>query len=285
MKNYLKLIRPHHYIKNILVILPLVCSGKLFDTNIIFLGGVICFCFVSSAVYIVNDIKDIKKDSLHPIKRNRPLASGLIPVKNAVILASILFFFSIAMSSINFGIKPSLLLMIYFVLNMAYSFGLKNIPIADISILASGFLLRVFYGSMITDIKISNWLYLTVLMMSFYFALGKRRNELIYLPKPDAQRSVLKFYPVNFLDKFIYMCLGLANTFYALWCMDQGTISRYGSNKLMFTVPVVFLITMKYSLNIESKEEGDPVEVLLHDKILMGLCLAYASIILAVLYL
>ena len=243
------------------------------------MGGV-TFCLLSSSVYIINDIKDKSKDFFHPIKCHRPIASGAISTKKAFILASLLFVISISMNFAIFSFEPTLLLIIYFVLNVAYSYGLKDIPILDITILVSGFLIRVFYGGLIVNVRISNWLYLTVMAMSFYFALGKRRNELKHISEGDT-RFVLKYYPASFLDKFMYVCLGLGNAFYSLWCVN----SRYGRNYLIFTAPLVFLITMKYSLDIENNADGDPVEVILNDKILLALCILYFVTTLAVLYL
>lgn len=174
-------------------------------------------------------------------------------------------------------------LVLYVVINIGYSTGLKNIPLLDVTILVLGFLIRVIYGAVITGIAISDWLYLTVIALSFYFALGKRRNELKRLKGKDT-RKVLKGYPVSFLDKNMNMCLTLANVFYALWSVDEKTTTFYGSRYLVFTVPIVLLITMKYSLDIEGNSDGDPAEVLLHDPALVGLCVLYLLIMFAILY-
>jgi 4-hydroxybenzoate polyprenyltransferase len=166
---------------------------------------------------------------------------------------------------------------------------LKNVPLVDVCILVAGFLIRIIYGALITEIEVSNWLYLTVISISFYFALGKRRNELKKMGDGDT-RKVLQFYPESFLDKNMYMCLALANVFYALWSMDAGTVASYGSNRLIFTVPIVLPITMKYSLDIEVASDGgvasdgDPVEVLIHDKPLILLCFFYFFAMFQILY-
>ena len=154
----------------------------------------------------------------------------------------------------------------------------------DVTILVAGFLIRILYGALVTEITISNWLYLTVIAVAFYFALGKRRNELKHLGDGET-RQVLKAYPINFLDKNMGMCLTLANVFYALWSMDEKTMSFYNNEYLIFTVPIVLLITMKYSLDIEGESDGDPVEVLLHDKVLLALCVIYLAIMFMILYL
>ena len=286
MKHYIKLMRVHHYIKNFLVFAALICSGQLFQFEKFLSGlsGFLAFCMVSSVVYIINDIRDKDKDRKHPTKCKRPIAAGTVSVKGACILAAVLLAIAIVCNCITFHIVSTSLLALYLVLNLAYSFGLKNIPIVDITILVSGFLIRILYGAVITQITISNWLYLTVIAISFYFALGKRRNELKHISSGET-RQVLKAYPVSFLDKSMSMCLTLANTFYALWSMDEKTIATYNSNYLIFTVPIVLLITMKYSMAVEGESDGDPVEVLLHDKILLTLCVVYVSVMFMILYL
>ena len=285
MKYYLKMMRVHHYIKNFLVLTALVCSGQLFNTEKLGSGIIafLSFCMLSSVVYIINDIRDREKDRKHPVKCRRPIAAGKVSVKAAVVVAVVLSVIAFVCNSITFRVSSTLLLVLYLVLNLAYSFGLKNIPLVDITILVAGFLIRILYGAIVTEITISNWLYLTVISLSFYFALGKRRNELKYTDVGET-RPVLKSYPVNFLDKNMGMCLTLANVFYALWSMDEKTRLFYNNDYLIFTVPLVLLITMKYSLVIEGESDGDPVEVLLHDKVLLALCVLYLAVMLVILY-
>ncbi len=286
MKHYLKLMRVHHYIKNCLVFAALACSGQLFNPRKLTSGILtfIAFCMISSVVYIINDIRDKEKDRKHPTKCTRPIAAGTVSVRNAWILAVALFAIAMLCNYLTFQLTSTLLFALYLILNLAYSFGLKNVPIVDVSILVAGFLIRIMYGAFVTEIAISNWLYLTVIALSFYFALGKRRNELKQLGNGET-RKVLKVYPINFLDKNMGMCLTLANVFYALWSMDEKTMSFYNNSYLIFTVPIVLLITLKYSLDVEGESDGDPVEVLLHDKTLIALCVLYLAAMFAILYL
>lgn len=286
MKKYLKLIRVKHYIKNLLILFPVVFSGKLFEVETIkaILLAFLSFSFAASTVYIINDIKDKEKDKLHEKKKNRPIASGKISVKKAIICALILIMLSIIC---NYFANPEnflihyLFVIAYLVINIAYSFGLKNIPLIDIAILASGFLIRVLYGAAIVDIQVSNWLYLTVLAAAFYLGLGKRRNEIIKVGKNS--RPVLQYYTKEFLDKNMYMCLGIAIIFYSLWATDDLNVVK-SNNLLIWTVPLIMLILMKYSMNIENDSYGDPVDVVMHDKWLLGMLLIYAIIIVAIIY-
>jgi 4-hydroxybenzoate polyprenyltransferase len=178
----------------------------------------------------------------------------------------------------------------YLAVNICYSHGAKNVPLLDIILLVSGFVLRVLFGSAITGIEISNWLYLTIFTSCTYLALGKRRNE-FRLARSTPQdvdspqsRNVLKFYNYEFLDKNMHICLGITITFYALWCVDPLTVQKIENPYLIWTVPLLMILGMKYSLNVESESDGDPVEVILDDKVLLLLGLVFAGVLGAMVY-
>lgn len=285
IKNYLKEMRIHHYIKNLLIFAPLACSGQLFNINKLtnVLLGFLSFCFMCSAIYFINDIQDIEKDRNHPKKCNRPIASGKISKKAAILFTLFLILLSLIFNLFIFSWLSTIILLIYFVTNVLYSKYIKNIPIIDIAIIALGFLLRTVYGSIISEIKISNWLYLVVLSVSFYFALGKRRNE-FKKNSSGSSREVIKKYTYEFLNQNMYMSMTLVNIFYALWTTDETTIKAYNNDYLIWTVLLVILICMRYSLIIEGDSDGDPVDVLLKDKPLIVLCLIYLIIMFLSLY-
>ena len=283
MKKYLYLMRVHHYIKNMLIFLPILFSGKLFVGNNLFVAilGTAAFSLVASAVYIINDIRDAEKDRKHPTKKNRPIASGEVSPANAVVLMVVILVAAIGLLGLaHASVASYALMLLYLLINVAYSMGLKDVPLLDVTILAAGFLIRVLFGAVLTETAVSEWLYLTVLSAAFYFSLGKRRNEL-QRKKDGDTRKVLQYYTRDFLDKNMYMCLALLNTFYALWCKD---ITNDGMPYTIWTVPIVIIICMKYSLTVEGNSEGDPVEVLLHDRILLALCIIYGIVILTMLY-
>lgn len=279
--KYLKLMRIKHYIKNFLVFAPLFFSMHFTDldsvTQVLF--GFISFSLISSVVYILNDINDIEKDRAHPIKKNRPLANGQISTKAASYLAIGLFSVSVLIEYLFHHTWVSISLMLgYLIINIAYSKGLKKIPIIDVSIIVSGFLLRVFYGGAILDIRISNWLVLTILAISYYLAFGKRRNEL--KKNGDVSRDVLKHYNAEFLDKMMYVMLGLFIVFYSMWSVSSQEMSEI----LIWSVPIVILIVLKYSLIIENDSFGDPADVVFSDKTLIGLILLYGIFMIITLY-
>lgn len=288
MKPYLKLIRIKHYIKNLLVFLPFIFSGQLFVPQYLISAviGFFAFSLLSSAIYIFNDIRDVEHDRLHPTKKKRPIASGEISQRTAYIIGACLLICSAVLHYFTRAVQWHgwMFLAIYFVLNLAYSIKLKNVPIMDIAVLVSGFVLRVLYGSALGGIEISRWLYLTVIAMSFYLGLGKRRNELMR-QDGDRSRDVLKFYTQSFLDKNMYMCLALTVAFYSLWTVDPVTIARIKTENIIWTVPLVILICMSYSLHIERNSDGDPVEVLMSNKLLLLLVVLLGLLWLGMIYL
>lgn len=268
--KYLKLIRIKHWIKNILIFLPIICAGMLNSDSIVkTILGFLSFSLISSFIYIINDIKDIEKDKNHPRKKNRPLASGVVKKHTAIAIAVVMLILSL---SITIIINKSItnlslyLLLSYMIINIAYSLGLKNVAIIDVVLLSSGFILRVYYGASLFDIDVSCWLFLTILNASLFLGLGKRRKELM---NTKESRIVLKDYNESFLEKFQYLALTLTIVFYSLWTIEQNI--KY----LYFTIPLLMIIFMKYCLFIEKNDEGDPITVLFEDKILILLCMIY----------
>ncbi|GMO27287.1 MAG: hypothetical protein Ta2B_07960 [Termitinemataceae bacterium] len=177
-------------------------------------------------------------------------------------------------------IKSVLVLSSYAVLNIGYSFGLKNIPIVDVSIIAVGFILRFFLGVIIIGSVATIWFYLIILAASYYLSFGKRRNEI--LAAGETPRAVLKSYTHDFLDRNMYVCQTLIIIFYTFWAIDPVTIERLGTKSMIWTVPVVLLILFKYSLDIEKSEDGDPTSVLFKDKAILLLCALYLAMLIVI---
>jgi 4-hydroxybenzoate polyprenyltransferase len=282
LSYYLQLLRVHHWIKNILVFIPLFFNMSLFNASFIIgtVLGFISFSLVSSIIYIFNDIQDIEKDRLHTVKCHRPLASGIITVSNAVTVMIILSFTLIAVLAISwilvshlFNFKPVGLLLLYILSNIGYSRGLKNIPIVDITILAAGYVIRVLFGAWIIGVDVSVWLYLVITMGAYYLGLGKRRNEITGNEK--GKREIMRFYTHNFLDKNMYVCQVLCVVFYSLWSIDSITVEKYHTSAFVYTIPLILIILLKYNLNIETDSDGDPTSVILRDKTLLFLCMVY----------
>ena len=281
--NYIKLMRIKHYIKNLLIFLPLIFSGLLLkqDKLIITIFGFICFSLMASSVYIINDIRDVEKDKKHKLKCKRPIAAGLISPKKAMLFMIFLLLIVVVISIVmKFNYVSILLMILYFVINICYSMGAKNIPLVDIILLVSGFVIRVLFGALLIDVSVSNWLYLTIISASFYLGFGKRRNEML---KSSKTRKVLKYYNKDFLDKNMNVFLTTTIVFYSLWTTDSAK-KKKSNNLLIWTIPFLIIIFLKYSMDIEGDSDGDPVEVIVKDKILIGLGIIYGILLLAILY-
>lgn len=286
LKSVIKLMRVKHWVKNGLIFLPLFFSFGLRDFNLVlrmFIGA-IAFCAVTSIVYIINDIKDREKDRLHSKKCKRPIASGAIKVYEAIILAGCLIAVSAALMIYLNSLWGVIFLLLYLILNIGYSMGLKNIPIVDILILASGFVLRVIFGAVVINAEVSSWLLFTIIAAAFFMGMGKRRNEI--MTETGETRKVNKAYTKEFLDKNMYMSITLAISFYAMWCITSPTIQQFANPGIIWTVPMILVIFLRYSYIIERKEvDGDPINVLLKDYILLALVAIFVVWSIIVIYL
>lgn len=265
IKSIIKLLRPKHSVKNLLIFLPLIfgikeLTLKDFRTSIL---GFIVFCLVASSIYIINDYKDIEKDRLHPVKKKRPLASGAVTKKEAWITFSVLLLVAIAIS-FTFPIASIGLIAGYFILNLGYSLGLKNIPILDVVILTSGFMIRLFLGSTLSGIAVSPLLYLVVMSGAFYLGISKRYNEII--KTGNKTRSVLKKYNVEYLKSIMNMFLVLIIVFYTEWCSNAYPEHRDLS---LASVPMLIILIISYIYVAEKDKYGDPADVIMKNKPLM----------------
>lgn len=253
--------------KNIFVFVPLVFSKHLFDINYIYdvLIGFFAFSFTSSFVYVFNDIFDAERDRLHPLKKDRPIASGTISKPHAVITLALLLiiigFFSIYLQK-NFVLT----LWAYIVINIVYTLYLKKIVIADIFCIAAGFLLRVIAGAFIILVYLSNWLILTTIFLSLFLAVMKRRVEIASNTSASDQRVVLKDYSLDFIDLIAAITATCVILSYALYTVAERTIKAFGSEELVFTTLFVIFGIFRYMFLAIKKNRGENVvELLLTD--------------------
>ncbi len=278
--SYVKLMRVQHWIKNILIVIPAFFGTMLTntDTLINLFMGFLVFSLCSSAIYIINDISDIENDRKHPVKCMRPLASGDVSKNEAIILLIILIAAASALNLILCGTSIGCLIpILYLIINLLYSLSLKNKPVVDIVLLVSGFFLRVLYGSAITGVRISGLLYLTVISLSMFLAYGKRRNE--KKSCGTSSRKVLQFYSEQYLNSNLYAYMGLFIVFYSIWSLNAGE-----SGVLIYTAPLVMIMMMRYVYTLEIDEHGNPVDMILHDKMLILLGMIYAVMITVLIY-
>ena len=271
-------IRIKSWLKNLFVILPLIFSLELLEVNRLFAALILtlAFCLVSSAVYVLNDLMDIENDRNHPIKKNRPLASGQIGVPFAWVLTIVLLLIGLGLA-FWMNLPSFIMILVYFVINILYSKWLKKIPVIDCFCIAAGFLLRTLVGGTVVTAGVSDWMFLTVVALSLFMAFGKRRGEL-HSHEGLGTRDVLESYEIGFLNNVVFMCAGLTVVFYSLWSISQKT-------RLMYTVPVVLFIVIRYLLLVfRGRGEADPTTLILSDKTLLIACGICGLIIVGLLY-
>jgi 4-hydroxybenzoate polyprenyltransferase len=293
LKALFKAMRPRQWTKNVFIFASLVFDGKLFHPTDFLrtLAGFGLFCLISSAVYIFNDILDLKADRQHPVKRNRPIASGRLPIP-AAIAAGILLTLGALAAGYLLAWQFALVLLIYFVMMQIYSKWLKHIPILDVIILAAGFVLRVHAGTTLIIIdRFSPWLYVIMTLLALYLGFGKRRAELALLTEnidaqsPDGSfRKVLDGYSIPLLDQFITIVSGTTIVAYSLYTFFRPDAPS--NHTLMLTIPFVLYAVFRYLYLIEVKHiGGEPEEILLTDRPFQVSLALWGLTVLAVFYL
>ncbi len=263
IKYIFKEMRIKNWLKNVFVLSPLVFSHEFFNIKELIqaLLLTLAFCFVSSAIYVWNDINDVENDRKHEVKKNRPIASGNLPIPAGWVLLCVL---AVAGCGLAFFVEKTALyyLVAYIVINLFYSKWLKTKAVIDCFCIAAGFVLRVMVGGTVVSEGISDWMFLTVLALALFMAFGKRRGELDSYQGGET-RDVLMNYDMRFLDGIVFMCAGLTMVFYSLWSISKDTI-------LVYTVPVVLFIVLRYLLLVfKGRKEADPTSMILSDKTLI----------------
>lgn len=258
----LKLMRPHQWLKNVFVFAGLMFSQSWGMQPVLYrvVLAFAAFCCASSLVYILNDWRDRASDALHPVKRFRPLASGTVSVSSALLLAGALFVLGLWLAFDNRTLL--MLLGIYVVLNLAYSWYLKHVPVVDVSIIASGFMLRLLAGTVAVAIPPSRWLLLTGLFAALFLGFSKRKAESFH--DEAIQRSVMEHYTPALLDTFMAATMMATATTYSLYATSFEAISQHGE-KLVYTVPVVIFALLRYTYQVHRGRGEDVARDLLRD--------------------
>ncbi|MBI2728127.1 MAG: decaprenyl-phosphate phosphoribosyltransferase [Polaromonas sp.] len=267
----IRLMRPHQWLKNVFVLAGLVFSQSWRDPSVLerVLIAFAAFCCVSSMVYILNDWHDRAADAQHPTKKSRPLASGAVPVPQGIALAALLLAGGIWLARDSRALL--FLLGWYVLLNMAYSWRLKRVPVVDVSIIASGFMLRLMAGTWAVGIPPSRWLLLTGLFVALFLGFSKRKAESFHAA--GSQRTVLALYPPALLDTFIGVTLTATLTTYSLYATSPETQLQHGET-LLYTVPVVIFGMLRYAYEVHKGKGEDVARDLLRDPWILaaGIC-------------
>jgi 4-hydroxybenzoate polyprenyltransferase len=288
IKNYFKLLRVPQWIKNFFVFVPLVFSQHLFEKNyfLLVLAGFAIFCLSSSIVYIFNDIIDIERDKVHPVKKFRPIASGNISSRNAFISAFFLILIT-AISLIEFNPGFAIAVLSYVLLNIFYSFSFKHVVLLDIFSIAAGFILRVVAGGLIINVTISSWLLLTTMFISLFLAVIKRQSEL-KLTNEDVNfttRKVLSLYSIEFTKQIAAITSSGVIVCYALYTVSARTVSIFGTENLIYTTPFVVFGIFRYMYIADRSSKGEnTTEIMLTDLPLIINILLYSIFVTLIIY-
>jgi len=282
----LRALRPKQWTKNVVVLAALVFAAGDRSQQINWmdllgnaLAAMLLFCMASSSVYLLNDIKDVELDRAHPEKKNRPIAAGQVSIGFALLLSMVLIVLAVLGS---WFIAPELAGVIvgYFTLQLLYVYGLKQVALVDLFVIAIGFVLRALAGAVAIKVLISPWLLLCTLLLALFLALCKRRQEMVLqLDQPNETRPSLSGYNEKLLDQLIAMTGASTLVCYALYTQWPETVAKFGSHNLGFTLPFVMFGLFRYVTLVYHHQQGErPEQVLLTDPPLLITVALYAAV-------
>ncbi|MFQ5797942.1 MAG: decaprenyl-phosphate phosphoribosyltransferase [Bacteroidota bacterium] len=288
LTQFIRLVRPHHWIKNFFLFAPLIFSKNLLEWPLLLLSvrAFISFCLVSGAVYTLNDLFDAPYDRLHPVKKDRPIASGRISRLQAVLLAAALLVPAAFLASELDG-RFQLVLALYFLINLLYSVKLKDIVIIDAMIVSLGFMLRVIAGAYVIDVVLSEWIIMCTFFISLFLSFSKRRAELAFqqLNDPGNTREVLREYSISLVDQIILVCAAGALISYGLYTLADRTVRIFGTDNLIYTTIFVAYGIFRYLYLIHRKQLGEnPTLLILTDVPLLSNILLWIGTCVFIIY-
>lgn len=268
LRNILENLRPHQYVKNLFIFLPLFFALKITAGELLLNATIalISFSLTASAIYTLNDLHDIEEDRQHPKKKSRPLASGAISKAQAIKIMVVLFGTGFAMMTALSG-QAAIILAVYVGMNIIYSLYLKHVAILDVTIIAVGFVLRLFIGSTVTGIPLSRWIVIMTFLLALFMALAKRRDDvLIYLDTGEKMRRVIDGYNLQFLDTAMAIMASVVIVAYTIYTTSAEVAARLNSEHLYMTALFVILGVMRYlQVAIVHKNSGSPTQIVLRD--------------------
>lgn len=290
MKYYLKLLRPKDWAKNLFLFVPSFFAGHFFVASKIglLLLGFVAFSCIASSIYIINDYRDIENDRKHPVKSKRPLASGRVKPLHAIIICVLLILTgSVLAYFANNNLSFLFILGVYFLMNIAYSFGLKNIAILDMLILAAGFVLRVKSGAIIVRVDSSDWLIIMTFLLALFMAIAKRRDDLLLQQASGTEmRKSISGYNLNYLDIMLGLFSAIIIVAYISYTVSTRTIIRLGTYRIYYSSVFVIAGIMRYLQVVFVKNEsGSPTDILYTDRFIQVTIALWIASIYILLYL
>ena len=290
---YLRLLRPHHWVKNVFVFAGLIFGKKFTEADSVLLAllGFACLCLASSTIYMLNDVHDREEDRLHPRKRNRPIASGEVTVGFALFLAALCLLVALVGSWL---LNPAFLVVVvaYVVLQVIYTWGSKHVVILDVISIALGFVLRAIAGAVLVQVEISHWLVLCTFTLCLFMGFSKRRCELNTLAENGGQaaakhRKTLSAYTPDLLNHMTTMTAGIAVVSFMLYATDERTTSAetgFGTNYLIYTLPMVVYAIFRFALLVEHGRVDGPTDVVLRDRPFQAALVLWGAAALFIIY-
>jgi 4-hydroxybenzoate polyprenyltransferase len=268
MKEIIKLLRPHQYVKNIFIFAPLLFAFSFSDMHLVALAVItfVLFSLLASSIYIFNDLMDIEADRAHPTKKERPLAKGSVSPRKAKEL--MLLFASLPLL-LSLLIDPYLFMIfvIYFLLNIFYSLKLKHISIIDIFIISTGFVLRLFAGSVAVDIKLSMWIIIMTFLLALFLALAKRRDDVLLSLQGRETRKNIDGYNLEFVNASMVLMAGVIIVSYLFYTVSDTVIARLHTDHLYLSAFFVILGIMRYmQITFVEQKSGSPTKIVLNDR-------------------
>jgi len=273
---FLQSLRPAQWSKNAFILIPLIFAQKAFDPPSLWKGlaAFASFCLLASGAYLFNDILDLESDRLHPVKRKRPLAAGLISARS-VRIGSGLLLFAALLWGFSLGKAFFLVMLSYVAIQVLYSFYLKHVAIVDVFCVSAGFFLRIVAGALVIQVAISHWLIICSVLISMFLALAKRRYELAILGEKSAadHRRALGSYSLRLLDQMIAVTAGSALLSYMLYCVAAETIEKFRTDHLIYSSPFVLFGLFRYLYLIYEEGRGGAPEMILFSDVPLGVVL------------
>lgn len=290
--NLLKLIRPHQWLKNVFVMIPMFFGGSLLDPSDIRASVVtfFAFSFIASSVYCFNDIIDVEADRRHPVKCKRPIASGAISVRSAWALMALMFLLSVGtvclLDTYSHVINVGLVILIYYILNILYCSKLKQYAIVDVCIIAFGFVLRVLAGGFATDIALSKWLVLMTFLLTLFLSFAKRRDDVLRMNETgEPPRKNTIRYNFTFINQAITITASVTLVCYIMYTVSPEVVNRFHSDLLYLTSVFVLLGLLRYiQITVVDKRSGDPTKMMLRDRFTQCVVLLWALTFLVLIY-
>ena len=289
----IKLLRPHQWLKNLFVFLPLFFGRSMLDTNLLLVCvlAFFAFSFASSGIYCLNDICDVEADRKHSIKKNRPIASGAISNMAGIIIMVICFvvaFMLLYCGCSNGTIFPACaILLIYIILNIAYCFYLKRFAIVDVFTIAVGFDLRIFFGGVVTNIVLSHWIVLMTFLLALFIAFAKRRDDVMEFERTGVRlRHNVARYNQSFMNQVLCVVASITMVCYIMYTVSDEVVARIGSPYLYTTSIFVLAGIIRYlQITIVDARSGSPTKILLGDKFIQMCIIAWFVVFAGFLYL